>query len=61
MTALLVTQAAQVIEESAILKLKIAQQMNPAKVIFCGVKAGEVYEQTAEVARRYKSSQEVRL
>ena len=51
MTALLVTQAAQVIEESAILKLKIAQQMNPAKVIFSGVEAGEAYEQTAEVAR----------
>ena len=51
MTALLVTQAAQVIEESTILGLKIAQQMNPLKVFFSGVEAGEVYEQTAEVAR----------
>ena len=51
MTALLVTQAAQVIGESTILGLKIAQQMNPLKVIFSGVEAGEVYEQTAEVAR----------
>lgn len=51
MTALLATQVAQVIEESTILGLKIAQQMNPLKVIFSGVEAGEVYEQTAEVAR----------
>ena len=51
MTALLVTQVAQVIEESTILGLKIAQQMNPLNVIVSGVEAEEVYEQTAEVAR----------
>ena len=51
MTALLVTQAAQVIEESTILGLKIAEHANPLKVIFGGVEAGDIYEQTAEVAR----------
>ncbi|XP_078374111.1 uncharacterized protein LOC144657630 [Oculina patagonica] len=51
MTALLVTQAAQVIEESTILGLKIAEHTNPLKVIFGGVEAGDIYEQTAEVAR----------
>ena len=51
MKALLVTQAAQVIEESVILKLKIAEHMNLIKVIFGGVEAGDIYEQTAEVAR----------
>lgn len=51
MTALLVTQAAQVIEESTILGLKIKEHLNPLKVIFGGVEAGDIYEQTAEVAR----------
>ena len=51
MTALLVTQVAQVIEESTILGLKIAEHLNPLKVIFGGVEAGDIYEQTAEVAR----------
>ena len=51
MTALLVTQAAQVIEESTILGLKIAEHTNPLKVFFGGIEAGDIYEQTAEVAR----------
>lgn len=51
MEALLGTQVAQVIEESAILTLKIAEHLNPLKVIFGGVQAGDIYEQTAEVAR----------
>ena len=51
MTALLATQVAQVIEESTILGLKIAEHANIIKVIFGGLEAGDIYEQTAEVAR----------
>ena len=51
MKALLVTQVAQVIEESTILGLKIAEHLNPLKVIFGGVEAADIYEQTAQVAR----------
>ena len=49
--ALITAQTLQVVEESTILGLKIAEHLNPMKVIFGGVEAGDIYEQTAEVAR----------
>ncbi|XP_022784758.1 uncharacterized protein LOC111325252 isoform X1 [Stylophora pistillata] len=51
MKALITAQALQIAEESLILGLKIAEHANPLKVIFGGVEAGDIYEQTAEVAR----------
>ena len=51
-TAALVTaQAIQVAEETVLLGLKIAENLNPLKVFFGGVEAGDIYEQTVEVAR----------
>ena len=51
MKALITAQALQVAEESLVLGLKIAENSNPLKVIFGGVEAGDIYEQTAGVAR----------
>ena len=51
MIALVTAQALQVIEESTILGLKIAEHANVLKVIFGGLEAGDIYEQTTEVAR----------
>ena len=51
MKALITAQALQVAEESLILGLKIAENSNPLKVIFGGVEAGDIYEQTAGVVR----------
>ena len=51
MKALITAQAFQVAEESLILGLKMAENSNPLKVIFGGVEAGDIYEQTAGVVR----------
>ena len=51
MKALLAAQAMQVAEESIILGLQIAEHANVLKVIFGGVEAADMYEQTAEIAR----------
>ena len=51
MKALITAQALQVAEESLILGLKIAENSNPLKVIFGGVEAGDICEQTVGVAR----------
>ncbi|KAJ7382193.1 hypothetical protein OS493_036524 [Desmophyllum pertusum] len=51
MTALLAAQSAQVVEETTILGLQIAEHANLIKVIFGGVEAADIYEQTREIAR----------
>lgn len=51
MAAMVTVLAGQLVEESVILSLKIAEHTNPLKVIFGGVEVGDIYEQLAEVAR----------
>lgn len=51
MAAMVTVLAGQLVEESVILSLKIAENTNPSKVIFGGVEVGDIYEQLAEVAR----------
>ena len=51
MAAMVTVLAGQLVEESVILSLKIAENTNPLKVIFGGVEVGDIYEQLAEVAR----------
>ena len=51
MKALATALVIQAAEEMFILKLKFQEHLNPMKVIFGGVEAGDIYEQTAEVAR----------
>ena len=51
MAAMVTVLAGQLVEESVILSLKIAEHTNPLKVIFGGVEGGDIYEQLAEVAR----------
>lgn len=57
MTALLVTQAAQVIEESTILGLKIAQQMNP----LVALRQEKCMSKQRKLLEQFKSLQEVLL
>lgn len=51
MIAANVALSAQLVEEIAILAAKIANHVNPLKVIFTGVELADIYEQTGEVAR----------
>ena len=51
MAAMVTVLAGQLVEESVILSLKIAEHTNPLKVIFGGVEVGDIYEQLAEVTR----------
>lgn len=51
MAAMVTVLAGQLVEESVILSLRIAEHTNPLKVIFGGVEVGDIYEQLAEVAR----------
>lgn len=51
MAAMVTVLAGQLVEESVILSLKIAENTNPLKVIFGGVEVGDIYEQLAEVER----------
>ena len=51
MEAMVTVLAGQLVKESVILSLKIAEHTNPLKVIFGGVEVGDIYEQLAEVAR----------
>lgn len=54
MAALKTAQVLQAIEEVVLLKLKIAENLNPLKALFGGVSAGDIYEQSVEVARAFQ-------
>ena len=54
MIAANVALVAQLAQEIAILAAKIANHLNPFKVIFTGVEVADIYEQAGEVARAAK-------